>query len=325
MRADSDRMQAMHGTSDLDAGPLLVQQRAENAGGPVPRVALAHLDELWFQVSGTLCNLECTHCFISCSPRNDSFGYLTLAEVERSLEESVRHGVKEYYFTGGEPFLNRDIMPILEKTLEYGPATVLTNGTVLKPEWLERLRAAEDRSLYSLEFRVSIDGPTPETNDPIRGPRTFERAMKGVELLSSFGFLPIITMTRTWPDEHDAEVLEKFRKVLADHGCDRPRLKVLPRLKIGAEQQRTCGYSETERVTQQMMADYDESQLICSHSRVVTSNGIYVCPILLEEPDARMGETLEESTGPYPLRHGACFTCYLYGAICTNPSSSKRE
>lgn len=325
MRADTDRMVATHDTSDLDAAPVLVGQEATSDSGPAPRVTLSHLDELWFQVSGTLCNLECTHCFISCSPRNDSFGYLTLAEVERALEESVRHGVKEYYFTGGEPFLNRDILPILEKTLEYGPATVLTNGTVLKPEWLERLRAAEDRSLYSLEFRVSIDGPTSETNDPIRGPRTFARAMKGVELLCRHGFLPIITMTRTWPDEHDAEVLGQFRKVLAEHGCNRPRLKVLPRLKIGAEQQRTCGYTDTERVTQQMMADYDESQLVCSHSRVVTSKGVYVCPILIDEPDARMGNTLDEALGPYPLRHGACFTCYLYGAICTNPSSSKRE
>src|SRR3972149_2810172 len=138
----------------------------------VPRVELTSLDELWFQVSGTLCNLECTHCFISCSPHNDKFGYLSLETVERMLGESVAWGVKEYYFTGGEPVLNREIVPILERTLQFGPATVLTNGTVLNPEWLERLRRAENESVYSLEFRVSIDGPTPELNDPIRGPRT---------------------------------------------------------------------------------------------------------------------------------------------------------
>ena len=60
-----------------------------------PLVELASLDELWFQVSGTLCNLECTHCFISCSPKNDRFGYLSLATVERMLEESIAHGVKD--------------------------------------------------------------------------------------------------------------------------------------------------------------------------------------------------------------------------------------
>jgi sulfatase maturation enzyme AslB (radical SAM superfamily) len=291
--------------------------------GNIPHVELRSLDELWFQVSGTLCNLECTHCFISCSPHNDSFGYLSLETVSQSLEESIRWGVKEYYFTGGEPFLNRDIVPILERTLEFGPATVLTNGIVLQPEWLSRLRDAEQRGKYSLEFRVSIDGPTPEANDPIRGPRTFERAMKGVRLLVEHGFLPIITMARTWDLSEDERILGEFRSVLKEHGCDRPRLKVLPRLQIGAEAGRTEGYGQHDRITPEMMQEFDESQLICNHSRVVTDRGVYVCPILLDAPDARLGETLEDATVNFPLSHGACYTCYQYGAICTNPSASK--
>ena len=291
----------------------------------MPMVQLKSLDELWFQVSGTLCNLECTHCFISCSPHNDQFGYLSLETVERYLEESVRRGVKEYYFTGGEPFLNREIVPILERALQYGPATVLTNGTVLKPEWLERLRCAESESLFSLEFRVSIDGPTPQMNDPIRGPRTFERAMAGVGLLVRHGFLPIITMTRTWDESSDEEILGRFREVLKQHGCDRPRLKVLPRLQLGAEAARTEGYGLYDRITLEMMQGFDENQLICSHSRVVTDRGVFVCPILLDFPDAKLGETLDESNVSFPLKHGACFTCYQYGAICTNPSSKQFE
>src|SRR6059036_3273988 len=113
---------------------------------PAPVVPLAHLDDLWFQVAGTLCNLACRHCFISCSPHNRSFGFLGLAAVERALEESAALGVKEYYFTGGEPFLNPDMVAILEATLRHGPATVLTNGTVFKDEWLGRLRRAEGAS-----------------------------------------------------------------------------------------------------------------------------------------------------------------------------------
>ena len=291
----------------------------------VPEVQLTALDELWFQVAGTRCNLECSHCFISCSPHNDSFGYLALATVERMLQESVSWGVREYYFTGGEPFLNREIVPILERTLQVGPAPVLTTGTVLKTDWLQRLRSAEQQSLYSLEFRVSIDGPTPEMNDPIRGLHTFERAMTGVALLVKHDFLPIITMTRVWDETDDEDVLRRFRAVLNGHGYDRPRLKVLPKLQIGAEEQRTSGYGEFDRITPKMMDGYDAGQLICSHSRVVTDRGIYVCPILLESPDARLGETLEEAATAFPLRHGACYTCYQYGAICTNPSSVSRE
>jgi len=286
-----------------------------------PSIELSHLDHLWFQISGTLCNLTCHHCFISCSPKNDSFGYLSLLDVKEKLEESVVLGVKEYYFTGGEPFLNRDMVPILVETLRYGPATVLTNGTVLKDEWLETLREAEHGSVYSLEFRVSIDGFSTVTNDPIRGEGTFDRAMEGVVNLVEFGFLPIITAARTWPDEDDQHVVGQFVKTLREAGYERPRLKLLPTLKLGAEEQRTSGYVAGERITHEMMDDFDHSQLVCEHSRIVTDRGVHVCPILIESPDSLLGQTLHESTTPFEMKHGACFTCYQYGAICSNASS----
>lgn len=296
--------------------PIVIESQPVNDDVPrrLPIVELGALDELWFQVAGTRCNLTCTHCFISCSPHNDSFGFLSLATIERRLLESVDWGVKEYYFTGGEPFLNPDLVAILERTLDFGPVTVLTNGTVLKPEWLERLRAAEQGSVYSLEFRVSIDGPTAELNDPIRGPRTFERALHGVELLVQFGFLPIITMTRVWDESQDREVLGRFREVLRQHGYDRPRLKVLPRLLLGAEANRTCGYSSSDFVTAEMLADYDTSQLVCQHSRVVTDRGIAVCPILIDSPSAILGDSLDAANRGFAITHGACATCYQFGA-----------
>ena len=290
-----------------------------------PTVELSHLDHLWFQVSGTLCNLTCHHCFISCSPHNDSFGYLTLQQVKQRLVESVDLGVKEFYYTGGEPFLNRDLVPMLVETLNYGPATVLTNGTVLKDEWLKELRAADEESTYSLEFRVSIDGFSPETNDPIRGEGTFVRAMDGVKKLVEYGFMPIITAARTWPDAEEQYVVGRFIEILKQTGYERPRLKILPTLQIGAEAERSQGYEENERVTSEMMEGFDASQLVCEHSRVVTDRGVYICPILLESPDARLGETLAESQQAYALKHGACYTCYQYGAICSNASSTVRE
>jgi AdoMet-dependent heme synthase len=286
-----------------------------------PAVVLSHLDHLWFQVAGTLCNLTCHHCFIRCNPKNRSFGFLSLDDVQRRLDESVALGVKEYYFTGGEPFLNPDMVLILCETLKYGPATVLTNGTVFKDEWLEVLRDAESNSLYSLEFRVSIDGFSSETNDPIRGEGTFERAMRGVVQLVEHDFMPIITASRSWPDEDELEVVGRFESMLKEAGYMRPRLKILPTLQLGAEEERTCGYRETERVSQEMLDEYDASLLVCEHSRIVTDRGVHVCPILIESPDSLLGESLEESAIPFRLQHGACLTCYQYGAICSNASS----
>ncbi len=290
-----------------------------------PVVHLAHLDDLWFQVAGTLCNLTCKHCFISCSPHNHRFGFLSLREVETHLEQSVRLGVKEYYFTGGEPFLNPDMVRILERTLDYGPATVLTNGTVLKDAWLERLARAEERSLFSLEFRVSIDGFTAGSNDPIRGEGTFDRAMGGVRQLIRHGFLPIVTVTRTDDGQDDEQLFQGFVQTLKVHGYARPRIKLLPTLRIGAEADRARGYRPEERVTPEMMDGFDQDQLICNHSRIVTDRGVFVCPILIEAADARLGDTLEASLTGYGLRHQACYTCYLYGSICSNASAVQRD
>jgi molybdenum cofactor biosynthesis enzyme MoaA len=291
----------------------------------LPVIPLAHLDDLWFQVAGTLCNLECTHCFISCSPHNHRFGFLSLETVRRTLQESVALGVKEYYFTGGEPFLNRDMPAILELTLQYGPATVLTNGTVLKDEWLHRIRTAEDASLYSLEFRVSMDGFTAEDNDPVRGSGTFDRILAGVRLLLAHGFLPILTVTRTRDDQEDNEIFHGFVELLKRNGYPRPRVKILPTLRIGAEVNRQRGYGDDERVTPEMMDSYDAGQLICNHSRIVTDRGVFVCPILIESPDARLGDTLAEAQRPFALGHRACYTCYQYGALCANASSVPRQ
>ena len=288
----------------------------------VPVQPLHALDHLWFQVGGTLCNLECNHCFISCGPTNDSFGMMDLSQVQRLLEDSRHMGVKEYYFTGGEPFLNRELLPILEATLRYGPATVLTNATVLPANTLEELRRVDQGSLYSLEIRVSIDGASPATNDPIRGEGTFDSAMEGVRGLLRHGFLPIITAMQP---ETGGESFDDFFRSLRTAGYERPRIKLLPPLRLGREIVRSRGYDEHEKITREMMSGYDDSQLLCSHSRIATDRGVYVCPILIDSPAARLGGTLEEGCGPFPLEAPACYSCYLYGAICSNVSARPEQ
>ena len=288
-----------------------------------PRIALQQLDSLWFQVTGTLCNLACTHCFISCSPGNRSFGFLSYEQVTAALEQSRSLGVKEYYFTGGEPFMHPRLLDMLAATLQVGPATVLTNGTLLPDRVVESLASSHDASSYSLELRVSIDGPDAATNDRIRGAGSFDRAMDGVRRLVNAGFLPIITMAQTWDDVETINVYHRMRQTLLGLGYTRPRVKLMPTLRLGAEAVRFRGYQDDERVTDTMLDGFDASTLICSSSRIVTDRGVHVCPILIEQPDSLLAPTLAEAAkADYALRHQACYTCWLHGAICSNASSS---
>jgi molybdenum cofactor biosynthesis enzyme MoaA len=302
--------------------------RVESHGDPdaAPLLYPGDLDTLWLQVTGTVCNIQCAHCFISCGPRNHAFEFMTLEQVACALDESVPLGVREYYFTGGEPFLHPKIVPILSLALDYGPTTVLTNGMVLKARHLASLAAKAAAVPHSLEFRLSIDGPTAEIHDALRGEGSFDQAMAGLELLLAHGFLPIVTSVQTWHPSVDFEMYEAFGCVLRARGYRNPRIKILPTLKLGAETVRSGDYQPSERVTAAMMEGFDIDQLICAHARIVTDRGVWVCPILLDDASARLGNDLAAAAGaPHRLAHPACSTCWQYGAICSNPGSFAPE
>lgn len=254
---------------------------------------------------------------------------LSLETVELYLLQAEQLGVKEFYFTGGEPFLNRQMVPILLRTLDFGPATVLTNGTVLKDSWLEVLANKVRTVPYGIEFRVSLDGFDPQSNDAIRGDGVFVRAMKGIAKLTAARFLPILTVTRSWPEEDDEVALERFGQALAEAGCGQARVKILPTLKMGAEVERGGGYLAEERVEPWMLEEVGKQHFVCGHSRLVSDRGVHVCPILLEEPEGLLSlgksASLQDSLRPFPLRYGACYTCYQFGAICCNTSPVARQ
>ena len=74
-------------------------------------VGLKQLETLWFN-TGTLCNIECVNCYIESSPLNDRLVYLTPEDVAPYLAEAKELGTREIGFTGGEPFMNKDIIRI---------------------------------------------------------------------------------------------------------------------------------------------------------------------------------------------------------------------
>ncbi|MEJ2084231.1 MAG: radical SAM protein [Acidobacteriota bacterium] len=289
---------------------------SRQGGSLPPRVELDALDTLWFQVGGTLCNLACTHCFVSCSPTNHTHEMMSLAEIVPYLEEGAGLGVKEYYFTGGEPFLNKEMEAILEKTLEFGPACVLTNGLLLDPARCARLETIARGSEYSLDFRVSMDGYNAESNDPIRGTGTFERILGGIRNLYEAGLNPVITVTEVHDEHNTVAGKERFFDLLRELGIRKPRLKILPVFQIGAEAERSGAYESWQRLRQGDAPASGWGHLQCSSCRMVTDQGVWVCPILVNEPSARMGGRIADTLGEYPLDHPACWTCHVYGVSC---------
>ena len=285
-----------------------------------PEVPLKKLETLWLQVGGTLCNLECKHCFISCSPTNNTIKMMTLKQVKERLHESREIGVKDYYITGGEVFINPEIFEILQAILSYGPLDVLTNGTQITFEKARRLREIQSASKNPLKFRVSMEHFEQEKNDSIRGENAYQKAAQGITFLAQAGFSPILTVTRTWEEEKDSAMELEFIKFLQKSGVQQPQIKILPGFLLGQLAKNERDYSKEEFVTEKCFENFDITQLQCATSRMATGDGVYVCPILVDNPNARMGDSIGQTMKPFPLAHSACYTCRVTGMTCKSPS-----
>ncbi len=302
--------------TDLINLDRLIAKAEERKHLPAPELAFQHLDTLWLQVTGTLCNLACLHCFISCGPKNESHPFMSKEQVFQALEDGARYGVKEVYFTGGEPFMHPDIKDLITKTLEIAPLSILTNGILIDDAMAAWLGETFRNSRYTFDMRVSLDGTTAEENDAIRGRHTFEQILQGIDKLWANGLNPVITVTTCHAELGAAEGRSKFIELLKDRGITQPRLKFLSPFKIGREERRDSGYQNYERLVEGDLIEGEEDDLQCSSCRMVTAKGVYPCPILIEVEEARMGDSLADGMTPIKLDHPACYTCHVEGVTC---------
>jgi 7,8-dihydro-6-hydroxymethylpterin dimethyltransferase len=151
------------------------------------------LRELWLQINNA-CNLECSHCLVSSGPRGDRG--LPAEFWTRQLDGAVELGLERLYVTGGEPFLRKDLIPLLRRATEHHglEAIVLTNATAFTATLLVEV---DSLSRERVRFQVSVDGSRAETNDAIRGLGTFDRALSGARFLAERGYTVSLTTVAT--------------------------------------------------------------------------------------------------------------------------------
>jgi MoaA/NifB/PqqE/SkfB family radical SAM enzyme len=291
--------------------PVLTMEAAS-----APVVPFVRLTALWIQITGTWCNLECRHCLNASGPKEPWLKPLPTETARAAIADAERLGVREIYFTGGEPFLHWDIIPLLELSLSVAPTTVLTNGTVLTEAMADTLAAMAQASSYSLEMRVSLDHVDADLNDRVRGRGAWAKAVRAVRLLNARGLVPIVTATEILSAERagEAGMYQRFRDFLLAQGVTKPRVKIVPVFAIGRMEQ-----PNGDRLTEEALEGFDRRQLQCAETRVVASGGVYACPILAGLPGARLSDgSVEESFRAARLYHAACVTCHRTGMTCRN-------
>lgn len=293
------------------------------AGDPRAQVALNALETLWIN-TGTLCNLACDNCYIDSSPTNDRLSYITLQEVRSYLDEIAETGLPTdtIGLTGGEPFMNPDILAILDRILTDGfDALVLTNA--MRP--MLRHRAAlldlKNRFPGKLTLRVSIDHYAQTLHELERGPRSWAPMLEGLKYLSANSF-DLHAAGRTVWSESEADLRAGYARLFAAENIsidanDPQSLILFP------EMDETLDVPEITTACWSLL-NVNPDGLMCASARMVVKRKgeatptVVPCTLLPYDERFNMGASLAEAAADVPLNHPHCARfCVLGGGSCS--------
>lgn len=173
------------------------------------------------------CNLSCWYCSVASSPRARRRS-LGLERFCALVDEALREGFAELYVTGGEPFLEPDVVEMLDYASDRLPTVVLTNATLWRATRLERLGQLAGKP--GLILQTSIDGAQAATHDANRGEGSWEQAMGGIAIARELGLRVRVGMTETAHNRHEAPELAEL---LAARGVAGSDFAVRPLVKRG--------------------------------------------------------------------------------------------
>lgn len=310
--------------SDLD--PRKFKDPLVTAKGELrASVSLTDPETLWFN-TGTFCNIECASCYIESSPKNDRLVYLTAAEVTDYLDQLEDRGwsVTEIGFTGGEPFMNPDIIDMAEAALTRGyKVLILTNA--MRPMMRKTMRAGLERLVASfpeaLTLRISVDHWSAEYHDEERGKGAFEKTLAGMRWLRDAGIKMAVAGRTMW-HEQESDARAGYAALYGREGFEidamNPGETVLfPEMdeNVDVPEITTACWSILNKSPRDVM---------CSSSRMVVkrkgakSPTVLACTLLPYDPQFELGETLEQAERPVQLNHPHCAKfCVLGGASCS--------
>ena len=289
---------------------------------PRAQVAFRGYRTLWFN-TGTLCNLSCARCYIESTPRNDRLQYLGAGEVSAFLDQlQDLDGGPEIGFTGGEPFMNPDIIAMLEDALARGfDVLVLTNAMRPMQRHKQALLRLNGDHPGRLTLRVSLDHYRADRHESERGKGSFAPARAGLTWLAENGFAIRIAGRTFWP-ETEAELRAGFAGLFEELGLyldarNPAHLLLFPEMDMAAEVPEI-----TEACWGTLHKDPDE--LMCASARMVVhrkgeaSAKVLACTLLAYDPQFEKGADLKAATGKVALNHPHCAKfCVLGGASCS--------
>lgn len=264
-----------------------------------PKIELIELKNLFIQLCAKACNLRCKHCYIERNPYKNEEDFIQLEKVKQTLNIASNLNLNSIYLTGGEPLLHPDFNQILRMCLKISNTTVMSNGVMINDKKARFLRKIDDESRFETIYRISLDSVDEIENDSLRGRGSFRKALVAITSLLKYEFNPIISVVN-YKNKSREEIFSEFSEYFSKKGfeLDEINLKIIPFFENNAQNTQI-----------ESLDDIKIQKLDCSSSRIISKNGVYSCPMLVDDYRARLGSSLDDSSRINYLDCEKCTIC----------------
>lgn len=231
------------------------------------------------------------------------------------MDEAAALGTKEIGFTGGEPFMNRDIVPMIAAALGRGFEVLVLTNAMRPMRRFEAALAALPRE--RLTIRVSLDHYAPAVHEAERGAGTWAKGVDGLLWLARHDFR-VAVAGRQLPGESASEANAGYAELFARLGLTgEVGLVLFPPMDASAD------VPEISESCWSILG-VDPSSPMCASSRmVVKARGaerphVVACTLLPHDSRFALGASLAGAGGEIALNHPHCARfCVLGGARCS--------
>jgi MoaA/NifB/PqqE/SkfB family radical SAM enzyme len=271
---------------------------------------MERLETLWIS-TGTLCNLACTSCYIESSPVNDALAYLSLKEAEDYFEQAKAIGTRVIGFTGGEPFMNPDMVAMMRSALARGfELLVLTNAMRPMQRFDAELAAIAREHGDRVVMRVSIDHPSRDLHEAERGADSWQKALDGLVWLARAGFRVAVAGRRCGGE---TEERAEYNNLFYSLGIEVDHLVLFPTMDAAAD---------VPEITEDCwdILHVSPDAMMCASSRMVVRQGDArhtSSPALLPMTRGSRWARRWRTRSPVPLNHPIARVRVLGGASCS--------
>jgi hypothetical protein len=238
--------------------------------------------------------------------------------------DALGYGKVEIAFTGGEPYMNPEILRLSEMALERGhELLVLTNAMkpMMRPRIQKGLMALKETFGDKMTLRVSLDHFSAEEHDRERGAGSFEIALKGMDWINAQG-IPIHIAGRAMFSESDAQARKGYSDLIKSRGWaidahDPAQTILFPEMDAAID---------VPEITTDCwnILDVHPDSMMCANSRMVVRRKgagratVLACTLLWDDPQFELSETLAGARDAVKLNHPHCAKfCVLGGASCS--------